>query len=99
MELQGDQMVRRFLIGADVLGTVDFFVRVLVAVVAPPLDHAAPLRPMRSSERMIPSRGSIAVTTQAPTAPPGGRLVAGRVQVAAGGQRVELGRLDNLRER
>src|SRR3954454_3714888 len=54
VELQGDDVMGGFLVGADVLSAVDLVIVVLVVVLFAPLDHSRPLRLPSRPSPMIP---------------------------------------------
>src|SRR5581483_5548147 len=102
VELQGDQMVRGLLVGADILGALDLLERVLVPVLAPPLDHASPLWTESLSRWMIPPpRPPRAGRCPGPRPPcmRSAALLTERTQVAARRERIQLRGFQDLRQR
>src|SRR4051794_23292973 len=90
-------MVRGLFVGADILGAVDLVVCVLVTMLAPPLDHAAPLhaprcRPDDTTASPLAERW----LTRPMTGP---ASLASGSEVMIGRERVQLRRFDDLCQR
>src|SRR4051812_37084285 len=93
-------MVRRLFVGADIFGAVDLVVRVLVTVLTPPLDHAAPLNaPPYRPDDTTPSPTRRRAVRHPSRQAARHAAIARRSQVPTGRERVELRRLDYLRQR